>query len=177
MLDLKSLIPFHHESKSREVARQADVAVDPFTAMRREMDRMFDNFLTRSGSMLAAGGSDGGSIFANAGLASLEVKDGEKQMTISAELPGMDEKDVDVRINGDLLTIEGEKKEESEKKEGECTYSERRYGKFVRTIRLPFPAGDQKVEASFDKGVLNIVIEKPAEQQTAAKHIEIKSAS
>ncbi len=170
MLDLKSLVPFHHKKKAHEVARVSDAPRDPFLAMRQEMDRLFDNFLTAGGPLALP------ETGWNAGLPSLEVKDGEKELIISAELPGMSEDDVDVRISGDLLTIEGEKTEQSEKTEGERTYSERRYGKFSRTIRLPFAVGDEKIDAKFDRGVLNIRLEKPAEQRQSVKHIDIKSA-
>jgi len=169
MLDLKSLIPFHHNDKTREVAKPSDAPRDLFLAMRREMNHMFDNFL--SGRELAPM-----EMSLPTTPPSLEVTDGEKEMTITAELPGMDEKDVDVRISGDLLTIEGEKSEESEKKEGERTYSERSYGKFSRTIRLPFSITDENIDASYEKGVLNIKLEKPAEQQSKVKHIDIKTS-
>lgn len=176
MLDLKSLIPFRHNDKSREVAKISDTPSDPirdpFWAMRREMDRMFDSFL--SGNSLFTRDSSWTPGFAQ--LASLEVKDGEKALSISAELPGMDEEDVDVKVSGDLLIIQGEKSIENEKTKGERAYSERRYGKFSRTVRLPFAVTDQKVDASFDKGVLHIRLEKPAEQQQAVKHIDIKTS-
>lgn len=177
MLDLKSLIPFHH--KSKDLARSPNmpsnlpsgvpVARDPFLSFRQEMDQLFDSFFNGG----ALGAQD---AVWNGGLPKLEVTDGEKELTIAAELPGMEEKDVDVKISGDLLTIEGEKSEQSEKKEGESTYSERSYGRFSRTIRLPFNVGNEKVDATFDKGVLNIKLQKPAEEQKRVKHIEVKAA-
>jgi HSP20 family protein len=147
--------------------------------MRREMDRMFDNFLTRWGNPPWAGEGNGGpeaGALANMGLASLEVTDSEKEIAVSLELPGMSEKDVEVKVSGDLLTIEGEKTEEKEKKEGERAYSERRYGRFSRSVRLPFAVGDEKVEASFDKGVLTVRVEKPASEQAKTRQIEVKAA-
>lgn len=167
MLDLKSLIPFHH--KSRKVAKPSDAPREPFLAFRQEMDHLFDSFF--NGSALIPRESAW-----SAAMPKLEITDGEKELTIAAELPGMEEKDVDLKISGDLLTIEGEKSEESEKEEGERTYSERHYGYFSRTVRLPFTVTDQKVDARFDKGVLTIKLEKPAEQQQGVKHVEIKSA-
>jgi HSP20 family protein len=175
MLDLKSLIPFHHNDKSREIAKASDTPPDPvrdpFWAMRREMDRMFDRFL--SGSALTTPDSSWSAGLGQ--LASLEVTDGEKELSISAELPGLGEEDVDVKISGDLLTIEGEKSVEDEKTEGERTYSERRYGKFSRTIRLPFAVTNEKIDATFNKGVLHIKLEKPTGQQQAVKHININA--
>lgn len=167
MLDLKSLIPFRH--KSGEVAKADERLSDPFLAFRKEMDHLFDNFFNGGALTTPNGGW-------NAAMPKLEVTDGEKELVVSAELPGINEKDVDISISGDLLSIEGETSEESEKKDGERTYSERHYGKFSRVVRLPFEVKDQKVDASFDKGVLTIRLEKPAKQQQKVKHIDIKAA-
>ncbi len=167
MLDLKSLIPFKH--KSKPVAKQPEAPADPFLAFRQEVDHLFDNFF--NGGALVPQASSW-----SAAIPKLEVTDGDKELTIAAELPGLEEKDVEVKISGDMLTIEGEKSEETEKKEGERTYSERTYGSFFRSVRLPFVVGDQKVDATFDKGVLTIKLEKPAEQQQSVKHIEVKRA-
>ena len=167
MLDLKSLIPFKH--KSKPVAKQPEAAVDPFNAFRQEVDHLFDNFFN-GGGLVPQATSWGTTI------PKLEVTDGDKELTITAELPGLEEKDVDVKVSGDMLTVEGEKSEETEKKEGERTYSERTYGSFFRSVRLPFAVGDEKVDATFDKGVLTIRLEKPPEVQQGVKHIEVKRA-
>lgn len=171
MLDLKSLNPFHH--KSKQVAKveggQPDRPRDSFLALRQEMDHLFDSFFN-GGGLVPQNDSW------NTVLPTLEVTDGEKSLTVSAELPGMSEKDVDVKLSGDLLTIEGEKSEETEKTEGERTYSERHYGKFSRVVRLPFDVKNEKIDAKFDKGVLTVTIAKPAEQQQSVKHIDVKAA-
>ena len=165
MLDLKSLNPFHH--KTRNIAKPVDAPREHFRVLRQEMDHLFDSFFNGNALIPLENGW-------SASMPKLAVTDGESELTITAELPGMEEKDVDVNISGDLVSIEGEKREESEKSEGECTYSERSYGKFSRTVRLPFSVKDQKVDATFDKGVLTIQLEKPAEQQKTIKHVEIK---
>ena len=169
MLDLKSLIPFQNKSKQVAQTTREPAMGDPFVSFRKEVDQLFDTFF-QNGAVMPR------STDWNSAVPKLEVNDGEKNLTILAELPGMEEKDVDVRISGDLLTIEGEKSEEREEKNGARTYSERSYGKFSRTIRLPFTVGNEKVDATFDKGVLTINLEKPAEQQQKIKHIEIKAA-
>jgi HSP20 family protein len=79
-------------------------------------------------------------------------------------------------LAGDLLTIKGEKKSEHEEKNGDATYIERRYGSFRRSVRLPFEAGNEKVDATYDKGVLTIRVPKPAEVQKALRRIEVKAA-
>jgi len=168
MLDLKSLIPFHH--KTQKITKPFDAPREPFLALRQEMDHLFDSFF--NGNALISHEHDW-----SASMAKLDVTDGESELTITAELPGLEEKDVDVNVSGDLLSIEGEKREESEKKDGEITYRERSYGRFSRTIRLPFSVKDQKIDATFDKGVLTIRLEKPAEQQKTIKHVEVKKAA
>ncbi len=103
----------------------------------------------------------------------LVEKDGE--FAITAELPGLDEKNVEVKVSNGTLTISGEKKDERENKEKDYYFSERRYGSFKRAFRLPEGVDADKIEAAFDKGVLTIRLPKTAEAQKAEKKIEIKS--
>lgn len=166
MLDLKSLIPFHH--KSHDIVQDNGKPRDPFLSLRQEMDQLFDNFF--NGTAIAR--RDVGW-----GMPNMEVTNGEKDLVVTAELPGMKEDDVEIKISGDMLTLEGEKKEESEKKEGDTTYSERRYGKFSRAIRLPFEPEDQKVDASFENGVLTVRIERPEGIEQKTRQIEIKKTA
>src|SRR5690606_7548238 len=98
-------------------------------------------------------------------MPSLEMHEANGKVTISAELPGVDEKDIDVSVDDQLLTISGEKKSEVEHKDGDRYRSERSYGKFSRSVTLPFAIDPDKVEARFDKGVLKLTIDKPAEAQ------------
>jgi HSP20 family protein len=103
----------------------------------------------------------------------LVEKDGE--FAITAELPGLDEKNVEVKVSNGTLTISGEKKDERENKEKDYYFSERRYGSFKRSFRVPDGVDTDKIEAAFDKGVLTIRLPKTAEAQKAEKKIEIKS--
>jgi HSP20 family protein len=95
---------------------------------------------------------------------------------VRAELPGIDEKDIDVRLSDGTLTIRGEKKEEREEREEGGSYyvSERRYGSFQRSFRIPEGIDHDKVDASFRKGVLTITLPKTPEAQQKAKKIEVK---
>jgi HSP20 family protein len=102
--------------------------------------------------------------------------DKEQEVVITAELPGLDSKDFDVTLSGDVLTIKGEKKDEREEKNGDMQYLERRFGSFSRSVRLPFEAADEKVDAKYEKGVLTVRVPKPAELAKAARRIEVKSA-
>jgi len=166
MADFKALVPWRN-NKSQVPVTRGDL-LDPFVAFRREMDRMFDDFLD--------GGSFRPVLAGWQGITpALDIDETEKEMIVTAELPGVSEKDVEVSLAGDLLTIKGEKKAEHEEKNGDSTYMERRFGSFARSVRLPFEVHDEKVDATFDNGVLTIRVPKPAELQRAARKIEVKS--
>lgn len=105
----------------------------------------------------------------------IDVKESDKEITVSAELPGMDEKDIEVLLSSDSLTIKGEKKEEKEEKEKSYYRMERRYGSFQRVIPLPVEIDTKKVDASFKKGILNVRLPKTAQAKAAAKKIPVKS--
>ena len=106
----------------------------------------------------------------------VDVAETDKDVLITAELPGVNEKEVEVTLSGDILTIKGEKKAEHEQKDGDTYYTERRFGSFSRSVRLPFEATDENVDAKYDKGVLTIRVPKPPEAQRAVRRIEVKSA-
>lgn len=170
-MDFKSLVPWRNNGKSNVPLTREDY-FDPFVALRREMDRIFDDFFTGFGggrSLQAAGGF-------GAMTPMIDVRETDKEVVVAAELPGLDEKDFEVTLAGDLLTIKGEKKAEHEEKNGDTTYMERRYGSFARTVRLPFEVGNETVDANYDKGVLTVRVPKPAEVQKAVRRIEVKSA-
>ena len=169
-MDLKSLVPWRNNSKPHVPATRDDY-FDPFVTFRREMDRMFDDLFT--------GFSGPGLQSASAGwqgvTPTLDVTETEKELVVTAELPGLDDKDFEVTLAGDVLTIRGEKKSEHEEKNGDAHYLERRFGSFSRAVRLPFEMKDEKVDARYDKGVLTIRVPKPAEAQRAVRRIEVKA--
>jgi HSP20 family protein len=99
----------------------------------------------------------------------------EKDLRVSAELPGLDPKDVEILVEGDVLTIRGEKKSETEDKDRH--FSERYYGRFERSLRLPFEVEDDKAEATFKNGVLTVTLPKSARAAESTKRIAIKDAS
>ncbi len=144
--------------------------IDVFDAMRREMDRVFDQFGHGWPSLspfLPAAARD-------VLVPSLDLKDTGKAFVISAELPGVDEKDVSLTVRDHMLTLKGEKKAEREEK-GESHYlKERSYGSFERVVRLPEGADESKVEARFEKGVLTVTVEKRPEAVKEERRIEIR---
>ena len=164
MVDIKSLVPW----RERFQAPATREASDPFVAFRREVDRMFDSFFGGFGRELGPGW---------AGIRpAIDLAETDKDVVLTAELPGVSEKDLDLSVSGNTLTIRGEKKEERDQKNGDISYVERRYGSFARTVQLPFEPGDEKIEAKFDKGVLTVRVPKPADVQKAVRRIEVKAA-
>jgi HSP20 family protein len=106
----------------------------------------------------------------------IDVSESQDAIEVTAELPGIDEKDVDITLADDVLTISGEKKTEREEQDKDKNWHvvERSYGSFSREIPLPFDPDATKVEAKFDKGVLRIRLPKPAEATKKQQKIEIK---
>ncbi|MBW2568730.1 MAG: Hsp20/alpha crystallin family protein [Deltaproteobacteria bacterium] len=106
----------------------------------------------------------------------VDVKENDKEITVTAELPGMDEKDIDVSLSGDSLIIKGEKKEEKKEKDKESWSIERRYGSFYRAIPLPVEIIDKEnAAASFKKGVLCVTIPKTEASANLSKKIPVKT--
>jgi HSP20 family protein len=144
---------------------------DIFSAMRDEMDRVFERFehgwprwpalLRREGVIT---------------VPELDVRENTNSIVVEAELPGVDEKDVTVTLVNGVLTIKGEKKQEKEEKGENYYLAERSFGSFERAIRLPDTVDEAKVEAKFDKGVLKVTAAKKPEAVKAERKIEIKKA-
>jgi HSP20 family protein len=105
----------------------------------------------------------------------VDVSETDTEIKVSAELPGMEEKDIDVSLTRDTLTIKGEKKEESEEKGKDYYRMERSYGSFTRSIPLPVEVNTDKVEATFKKGVLDITLPKTAKAIGETKKVAVKS--
>ncbi len=154
----------------------------PFESLRREIDRMFDDF---------GGGSwrspFRGSFFepfrrgeaALAALPAVDVTETEKAYEITADLPGIDEKNIDVKFANGVLTIKGEKQDEKEEKEEKNKgyyVRERSFGSFERSFEVPDSVDTDKIEATFRKGVLTLTLPKSAEAQKAEKKIAVKAA-
>jgi len=102
-----------------------------------------------------------------------DVSETEKALIVQAEVPGMDQKDIDINLSDGLLTITGEKKHEKEDKEENYHCVERRYGKFSRTMRVPFEVEADKVDATYKDGVLKVTL--PKSETAKPKKIEIKN--
>ena len=105
----------------------------------------------------------------------MDVTETDKQIEITAELPGLEEKDVQINVADNLLTIRGEKKAEKEEKDKNYRLIERSYGSFERTLELPDGVNTDAIQASIAKGVLKVTVPKPAPAQS--KKIDVKAAA
>jgi HSP20 family protein len=148
----------------------------PFERFRREMDRLFDDF---------GGGLFGGSLFdalpfrrtetAFRTMPVVDVAETDKAYEIKAELPGLDEKNIEVKVVNGVLSIKGEKQEEKEEKEKDYYRRERSFGSFERSFQLPDDIEADKIEATFKNGLLSVTLPKSAAAQQQAKKINVKA--
>ena len=136
---------------------------DPFSLLQREVNRAFDEVFR--GFPAIGRGAAGFGGFAP----QLDVRETEQGLEISAELPGMSEQDVDLRLAADLLTLAGEKKDERTQEGGGLHLTERSFGRFQRAFRLPYRPDPNQVQAQFDKGVLRITLPRPQQQQSGGR--------
>lgn len=141
---------------------------NPLVPIRHDLNRLFDELLDVSAWPLRS--------VAHVDVFSprIDVVDDESELRVSAELPGMEEKDIAITLDSDGLRIEGEKKEEREEKGKGFYATERSYGSFVRVIPLPYEVDHDKVEAKFKKGVLTVRMPKVADAKAERKQITIK---
>jgi HSP20 family protein len=153
---------------------------DVWQSFRNEMDRLFDRFSTGFGFPSLRRMFDMDRPFSGTSFAlptpAIDISEDEKSYRISAELPGLDAKDVDVSVAGDMLVLKGEKRQESERKDANYHFSERNYGAFQRAFELPASVDRDKISADFAKGVLTINMPKTAEAQRQPKKIEVKES-
>lgn len=157
---------------------------DMWRSLHNEMDRMFDRFtrrfdfsvpsLRRIFEAEPSWRSEGSFSFA---APAIDVSEDDKAYKISAELPGMEQKDIDINLTGDMLTLNGEKRLEKEEKSKNRYLAERAYGSFRRSFALPDGVDRDKIKADLAKGVLTIVLPKTAAAQKPAKKIEVKAAA
>ena len=162
-MTFNALNPF---SKNVPVRYERD---DPFALLRHDMDSLSDDFFR--GFDIEPMWSGSISSFSP----NVDIKENDKEIKVTAELPGIDEKDIDLTLNKDSLTIRGEKKEEKEDDGKDFYRMERSYGSFSRTITLPVEVETGKVSATYRKGVLKIKLPKNAKAIERKKKITIKA--
>ncbi len=178
--NVKKMVPLGRKGRrlpvrveKTDVARSdADLWEPPVVELQKAVNRLFEEFFKGFDAMP-------GPALAEAGLGSfsphIDVSEDERRIEIVAELPGIDAKDVAVELNGDILTIKGEKKQEKERKSRHFYQVERSYGAFQRSFQLPCEVEADEVEARFRKGVLTIVLPKSRKVLENVHKIEIRA--
>lgn len=160
-MTLRSLLPF-----GRDVMPATDPGGDVFRSLHREIDRVFEDM------MRGVPAWDAGRV-----VPRLDVRDTETGLEVVADLPGMDEADIDIRLTDNTLIIQGEKKAEKDEEREGWRLRERTIGSFLRTVPLPYAVDEDKVAATYDKGVLTIALPKSAQAKETTRRIEVKKAS
>jgi len=164
---ITDLIPWKKSDENALAMRRREL--DPFAQFRHDVDQMFNGMLGDwTGPMNLLERRLG------SWMPQIDVRETAKEIRITAELPGMEEKDLEVSFLDGALTIKGEKNEEHEEDKGEVHRSERQYGMFGRTIPLPAEVDPDKVKAAFKKGVLKIILPKTKEAQANRRLIQIE---
>lgn len=162
-MDLRDMIPRRWEGKHVPIRREDR---SPLSALQSEINRVFDSVFN---SDIESFGDRLLSFTPR-----MDIFESEKELTVTAELPGMEQKDVEIHFEGDQLTIRGEKRAEKEEKEKDYYRMERSYGSFSRSIRLPLDVDQDRASATFKNGVLRIILPKK-EGGVSKKKIEIRS--
>ncbi len=168
------------EVKKAAPARAAAPAPDVWRSFRGEFDRLFERFadtfgmpsLRRMFEMEPFRWETAVGITAPA----VDVTEDDKAFKITAELPGLDSKDIELSMSDGLIVLKGEKRQEKEEKEKNYYVCERSFGAFRRAFQMPEGVDRDKIAADFSKGVLTITMPKTAEAQKRTKKIEVKSA-
>lgn len=161
-----NLVPWRQK---RENSLETGGVGSPLARLRDEMDGLFERFFGD-----AWGTSMIESLPARLGWGPrIDLAESENEITVKAELPGVEAGEVNVEVVGSMLTIRGEKKQEKEEKRGGYHYVERQYGSFNRSIQLPTTVDQDQVAATFKNGVLTITM--PKRPDAKAKRITVKS--
>jgi HSP20 family protein len=160
---MKNIVSF-----KRKKAIDRHYSIDPFIQIQKNMDNIIERFF-EGGSLLT------GDTFKDYNwYPKIDIAEGKDKITVNLEIPGVDSKDLDIKLDGRFLTIKGEKKNEKKEKDDNYYHMERSYGYFNRKLELPADVLESDVDALYKKGILTIKLKKTEEAQ--AKKIEIKTA-
>ena len=162
----------------KKAPRAEPAAPEMWGSFRSEMDRLFDRFARSFGFPSIRHMADIGPAWRSFGVSApaIDMSEDDKAYKISAELPRLDAKDVEVSVSGDRLILKGEKRQEQDKKTKNYHLSERTYGSFQRSFELPTSVERDKIAADFSKGVLTVTLPKTAEAQKPIKKIAVRSS-
>jgi HSP20 family protein len=166
-MPITDLIPWKRNEGRGLTVRRRD---DPILAIQEEMNRLFDDFIT---DPFAMNPSRALRTFGGSFIPSIDVSESEKEVTVTAEIPGMDENDIQVSFNQGTLAIYGEKQDEKEEKDRRFHRVERSFGSFRREIAMPCEVEGDKITATFKKGVLTVVLPKSSRSEVLGKRIQV----
>jgi HSP20 family protein len=167
---IRDIVPKFGRGREHLPARRGEW--NPFSDFQREMNRLFDDFFSDFAPAPRWGGKE--TAVSAAFSPRVDVSETDKEVKVSAELPGMDEKDITVEMDDAAITVRGEKREEKEEKGRNWYRKEQVCGAFHRVIPLPASVNGEKARARFRKGVLTITVPKREEQQTRRKTVTIE---
>ncbi|HYG85672.1 MAG TPA: Hsp20/alpha crystallin family protein [Azospirillum sp.] len=165
-MSVRDLIPWGREQSP---SMRGGEVMDPFLSLHREMNRLFDDVFRSFDRRMPSLGFSGGM-----GWPHMDVVETDKEYRVTAELPGLEEKDVELTFQDGVLTLKGEKKVEHDG--DNALHSERYYGRFQRALSVGPDVDEDKVSASFKNGVLTVVLPKSPETESKAKRIRINAS-
>lgn len=165
---MSDLLPW---KKEKDVSIRHGKEEDALLDIRNQMNRMFDEFFERPFGLRPFGHS----LFMRDFNPQMDVSETEQEVTVTAELPGMDPEDIHVTLDHNTLSISGEKRAEKEEKGQHFYQVERSYGSFRRSISLPAGVDEDKIDATFKNGVLKVKFPKTEKAKEESKRIKIKS--
>jgi HSP20 family protein len=168
-MSVRDLIPWGRSS-NRVPTVYRDAEQNPFVALHRQVNRLFDDVFNEFEAPTPFG-----RLSWSANWPNVEISETDNELRVIAEVPGLEEKDIEVLLDEGVLTLRGEKKSETEDKERQ--FSERFYGRFERRIPLGYEIEENKVNAVFKNGVLTVTLPKSAKAQAKAKRIVINGKS
>lgn len=144
---------------------------DPFFTLQREVNRLFDDMWNGFDMPLLRGGLN------ESGWPTIDLAEHDKDLVLTVEVPGMDEKDIDIQFADQCLILRGERKEEREDAKGDHRYSERYYGRFERRIPLSMEIEPDKAKAVLRNGLLTVTLPKAAQAEVTGRRIPISKAA
>ncbi len=170
---IKDILPWNRSKHELQERREGRESYDPIRALQLDLDRAFGEFWRAFDSPAPTGMQAGLALPA---LPRVDIRETDREVEVIAELPGMDDKDVDVTVAEGILTIRGEKKSEHESEEKGFVRRERSFGRVERVVPLPDGVDLDSAKATFKNGVLSVTFAKTPEAQAAVKRVQVQRA-
>lgn len=167
-MNVRDLIPWGRSNDSQAPSVYRDSEQHPILSLHRDVNRLFDDVFRDFETRLSGSGRFSPLAFT---WPSVELSETDRHITVTAEVPGLEEKDIDVLLDDGVLTLRGEKRSETE--DNGRQFSERYYGRFERRIPLGFEVEEDQVTAAFKNGLLTVTLPKSASARSRVKRIEI----